>query len=107
VIPNGEIRTVQNYSRGLFSTVKVILKVDAQDLSRAIPLLEDLGEEAVLLLPNLLEPWQIISPTGIAAQHTELELIARARFGNAAEMRPRLLALLQERLSEAGIELAI
>lgn len=36
---------------------------------------------------------------------TELTLLAKARFGKAAEMRPRLLALVQERLTEAGIEL--
>jgi len=33
-------------------------------------------------------------------------LLANARFGRAAEIRPRLLALVQERLTEAGIPLA-
>ena len=78
----------------------------ATDLNRALPLLEELAAEAVALLPNLLEPWQVLSESGVIGQQTELTLLAKARFGQAAEMRPRLLALVQERLSEADINLA-
>jgi len=105
VIPNGEVRLVRNFSRGRFSTANITLKIAAGDLGRALPFLEELGREAVALLPNLLEPWQVISESGVIGQQTELTLLAKARFGMAAEMRPRLLALVQERLAEAGIEL--
>lgn len=105
VVPNGEVRVVRNFSRGRFSTANITLKVATADLNRALLLLEELGQEAVLLLPNLLEPWQVISQTGLIGQQTELTLVTKARFGRAAEMRPRLLALLQERLEEAGITL--
>lgn len=105
IIPNGEIRTVRNFSRGRFSPLSITLKMSAADLGEALPLLEALGEEAISLLPNLLEPWQVISPSGVIGLQTELELVARARFGKAAEMRPRLLALVQERLEQAGITL--
>jgi small conductance mechanosensitive channel len=105
IVPNGELRVVRNFSRGRFSTANIKLKIEAADLSRALPLLEELGQEAVSLLPNLLEPWQVISETGTIGQQTELTLLAKARFGKAAEMRPRLLALVQERLAEAGIAL--
>jgi hypothetical protein len=105
VVPNGEVRVVRNFSRGRFSPADVKLKIAAADLGRALPLLEDLGHEAVLLLPNLLEPWHVISESGLIAQETELTLLAKARFGMAAEMRPRLLALVQERLAEADIGL--
>ena len=47
----------------------------------------------------------MISETGTIGQQTVLTLLAKARFGQAAEMRPRLLALVQERLAEAGIAL--
>jgi len=104
VIPNGEIRTVRNFSRGKFSLANVIVKINAGDLARTLPLLEDLGREAVILLPNLLEPWRIISESGVIGQHTELTLVAKARFGKASEMRPRLLALIHERLVEIGVE---
>lgn len=105
VVPNGEVRVVRNFSRGRFSPVEIKLMVAASDLNRALPLLEELGQEAVVLLPNLLEAWQVISDSGVMGQQTELTLLTKARFGKAAEMRPRLLALVQERLAEADIVL--
>ena len=105
-VPNGEIRVVRNFSRGLFSIANIKIKLATADLGRAIPLLEALGNEAVGLLPNLLEPWQVISETGEMGQQTDLTLMAKARFGKAGEMRPRLLELVQEQMVEAGIDLA-
>jgi moderate conductance mechanosensitive channel len=106
VVPNGEIRTVRNFSRGKFSIANITLKISAGDLNDTLTILEALGPEAVTLLPNLIEPWQVISPEGVMGQNMELTLVAKARFGMAAEMRPRLLNLVQERLADAGIELA-
>jgi small conductance mechanosensitive channel len=106
IVPNGEIRVVRNFSRGLFSTANIKVKLATADLGRVIPLLEELGYEAVGLLPNLLEPWQVISETGEMGQQTELTLIAKARFGMAGEMRPKMLDLIHERMADAGIDLA-
>ena len=105
IIPNGEIRLVRNFSRGRFSAADIQIKISADHLNQAISVLEELGEEAVASLPNLLEPWQVISKSGAIGQHTELNLIAHARFGQAGEMRPRLLAYVREKLGEAGIPL--
>jgi len=105
-IPNGEIRVIRNFSRGRFSMANISLKVRAGDLTQTLQLLTDLGEEAVQLLPNLLESWQVISQSGAIGQQTELTLVTKARFGKAAEMRPRLLALVQERLEQENIQLA-
>lgn len=105
IIPNGEIRMVRNFSRGKFSAASVTVKLQAVDLSHALAVLEDLAQEAVALLPNLLEPWQVISKEAVIGQQAELTILAKARFGMAAEMRPRLQALVQERLADAGIEL--
>lgn len=104
-IPNGEIRVIRNFSRGRFSMANVSLKVQASDLQQTLELLTELGDEAVHLLPNLLEPWQVISESGTIGQQTELTLVTKARFGKAAEMRPRLLALVQERLEQNSIQL--
>ena len=106
IIPNGEILVVRNFSRGLFSMVNVTLKVSTADVSRILTLLEALNQTALLSLPNLLEPWQVISETGVAGQQTELTLTAKARFSKAAELRPRLLAFVQEQLAKEGIQLA-
>jgi hypothetical protein len=70
-----------------------------------LPILEDLGKEAMLILPNLLEPWQIISQSGSIGQQTELTLVAKAKYAMGAELRPRLLALVHERLNEASVHL--
>ncbi|MCA9969472.1 MAG: mechanosensitive ion channel family protein [Anaerolineales bacterium] len=106
VVPNGEIRVIRNFSRGRFSMANVTLKVAADDLAQTLNLLEALGQDAVHLLPNLLEPWQVISETGAIGQQTELTLVTKARFGRAAEMRPRLLAVVQEHLQQNGITLS-
>lgn len=105
IVPNGEIRLVRNFSRGRFSIVKITLKLAAEDLGRAIEILEDMAQDAVLHLPNLLENWQVLSESGVIGQDTELSVFAKARYGHGAEMRPRLLALVQERLSEENIKL--
>ena len=68
-------------------------------------MLQELSKDADLELPNLLEPWQVISDSGKMGEQTELTLIAKARFGMAAEMRPRLLALVQRELEKEDISL--
>lgn len=105
-VPNGEIRVIRNFSRGQYSTANVHVRLATADLGEAIPLLDALGQEALHQLPNLLEPWQVISESGAMGQHTELTLIAKARFGHAGELRPKMLSFIQERLAEEGIELA-
>jgi moderate conductance mechanosensitive channel len=105
IMPNGEIRIVRNFSRGRFSTADIKLKISATDLPQALPLLTQLGHEAADRLPDLLEPWQVISDSGVIGQHTELTLIAKTRFSKAASLRPQLLTLIQEQFSEAGITL--
>lgn len=105
IIPNGEIRIVRNFSRGRYSTTHITLKILSKDLTNSLTLLEGLAEEAVSQLPNLLEPWQVISESGILGEQTELTILAKSRFGKAAEMRPRFLNLIQENFERAGINL--
>jgi small conductance mechanosensitive channel len=106
VVPNSDIRVLRNFSRGRFSIADIKLKLATADLDRALPVLSELGSEARLLLPDLLQPWRIISETGAVGTHTELTLLTKASFGRAAELRPHLLALIQERLTKVGIRLA-
>ena len=106
LIPNSEMRIVRNFSRGRFSTLKITLTIASTDLNRSLILLQELSKDAVLELPNLLEPWQVISDSGKMGEQIELTLVAKARFGMAAEMRPRLLALVQQELAKENISLA-
>lgn len=105
VVPNGDIRVVRNFSRGRFSPVSVRLKIPAGELAHALELLPSLAKEAMLSLPNMLEPWQIISETGTIGESAELTLLTKAKFGQGAAMRPRLLAFVRECLAEANITL--
>lgn len=105
-IPNGEIRMIRNFSRGVFSSSNIKVMVHSADLEKALPLLEALGVEAAASMPNLLEAWHIINTSGMVGQQAELTLLVKARFGTAAELRPRLLALIQKHLAENDISLA-
>lgn len=105
IVPNGDIRVVRNFSRGRFSPVSVRLKIPAAELARALEVLPSLATEAMLALPDMLEPWQIISETGAIGESAELTLLTKAKFGQGAVMRPRLLAFVRERLTEANITL--
>jgi small conductance mechanosensitive channel len=102
-IANGEMRFICNYSRGLFSAAHVKITIATADLNRALPLLQKLGPESVALLPALREPWRVINETGVMGQSVELTLAAKAHFGQAADLRPQLLTLVQERLALADI----
>lgn len=104
-VPNGEIRLLRNFSRGKHSLTKIRLNIATSDLTEALAVLDILRDEAPGLLPNLLEPWQLISETGEMGQHTEITLVSKAKFGKGAEMRPRLLSLIEERFTQANISL--
>lgn len=104
-IPNGEIRVSRNFSRGLHSQADVHIEVSAENLAPTLEMLEAWSENAMLRLPNLVEPWQVVNETGHIGQTVQLKIVAKARFGTAADLRPRLLAFVQERLARQGIEL--
>jgi hypothetical protein len=104
-VPNGEIGVVRNFSRANLSAAKIRINVPTEELGRALDLLDELGREAVGLLPDLHEPWQIISTSDAAGPCTEMPVLARSGFGKAAALRLRIVALIYERLVAAGITL--
>jgi len=97
-MPNGDIRLIRNFTRGEFSPTSVTIKVPAESLTETLDKLEILGEEAMNHLPNLVQPWQVISQTGELGKDAELTILAKAKFGKGAEMRTRMLAYLQDEL---------
>jgi small-conductance mechanosensitive channel len=105
VIPNGEIRVIRNFSRGKFSSSHITLHLPSETLPQILPLLDTLGKEAATTFPDLIEPWRIINESGSLGQNVELTLTIQAEFGHAAALRVKLLAFLQERLTEANITL--
>jgi hypothetical protein len=103
----GRFCSRRNFSRGGFTTTKIKLKVVATDLNQTLSCLKEPGAETITRLPDLLEPWEVISESGAIGQHIELIVVAKAaRFGHTEQVRLNLLALIQARLAEAGITLA-
>jgi moderate conductance mechanosensitive channel len=102
-LPNGEIGVVRNFSRGTFSTAKVTLTLAPGDMQRCAAVLEELGREAAALLPQLLEPWQIVPGSELSGGQVRLTIIARANHGQAARLKLEILPLIHRRLTDAGM----
>lgn len=106
IIPNGEITKIRNFSRGRFSRIVIKLKIHTTDLKQTIETLEKLSQEAVTHLPSLLEPWRVISEDGtVTGGKTEIILVAKTIYGQAATTRPHIVAFVQEALQGANVEL--
>ena len=106
VVPQGEVRILRNYSRGSFTGTHVVVLVAPGDLPQALAVLLALADEAAALLPDLLEPWKVVSHDGQLGAAAELHIHARARYGRGAELRLRIMTLVAERLAVAGVDLA-
>lgn len=105
VVPNGEIRVIRNFSRGHFSTADIQLKLNSAELDAALPLLETLGQQLANELDAVPLPWRIISKGGVVGAHTELTILIRTEYGQAAELRPYLSAQIRDMLDKHNIEL--
>ena len=105
VVPQGEVRILRNYSRGSFTGINVTVRVAPADVSEALAVLLPLADEAPRLLPDLLEPWTIVAEDGTLGEAAELLIHAKARYARGAELRLRIMMLVEERLSAAGVAL--
>lgn len=104
-VPNGEIGVVRNFTRANLSATKLKLNVPSEELGRALDLLEGLGRESVALLPDLRDPWQVISTTDAMGAYTEITIVANTSFAQAATLKLRMIDLIYGRLRRAGINL--
>lgn len=102
-VPNGDVRIIKNFSRALYSESNIKIRIHSKDTHKAIDILESMADEAALLLDGLTEPWFVISEDGELGGWTILTLVVRAEFGKGATVRPKLIYLVQERLTAADI----
>ena len=105
VVPNGDIGVIRNFSRAPFSSTKIRFSVRSGRLAETLDMLGRLGEEALGLLPDLTEPWQVISTSEALGAKSEITVIAHTSFAKAATLRLQIFGLINQRLTEAGIEL--
>lgn len=104
-VPNGEITIIRNFSRSNYSGTLIKLTIATAQLSTALATLRDLGERAPALVPELIEPWQILITNEAVAATTEVTLVARFAFGKAALCKAQVVALIDDELSRAGVRL--
>jgi len=100
IVPNGDVRTIRNFTRGSFSPANIKLTVPTSELNHALALLADLIAEPG---DDVIEQPEVISERGEIGETTVLMLKIKARHGHGSEVRRRLLARLQPALAEHHI----
>jgi len=100
IVPNGDVRTIRNFTRGSFSPANIRLTVPTVSLDETLALLADLIADPG---PHVIEPPEIISEEGEIGETTVLLLKVKARHGSGPQVRRELLARLQAALTEHDI----
>jgi small conductance mechanosensitive channel len=104
IVPNGDVRVIRNFSRGAFSPASVRVSVAPKDVAATIAVLEQVADSALDRHTDLLfEKPEVISETGELGPSTQLTLLARAKFGHGATLRPLLMLEIHTALEEAGL----
>ncbi len=104
IVPNGDIVVITNYSRAPYSSAKIKLFVKSSQLATALDALDQIALDARQVLPDILEPFQVLSTSDIMGSKVELTVMAHCLYARAATVKLRLMDLVYRRLSEAGVE---
>ncbi|MEZ4519701.1 MAG: mechanosensitive ion channel [Chloroflexota bacterium] len=102
-IPLGEIRTMRNFSRSTFAGVYVSFPIPSQALESTIQHLESLAPQSPELIPDLLEPWRVMSKDGALRETVELSLYGRAPVGREEELQLSIHTLVWEELQASNL----
>ncbi len=97
-IPNGEIRAVRNYARGVYSAAGLSLQVDVAKLDEVLALLDGCVVTAQRRIPELIEAPRVVIGDATIGDKAEIKLVAKAGYGHGPEARRHLLHLVQEAL---------
>jgi small conductance mechanosensitive channel len=100
IVPNGDVRTIRNFTRGSFSPANIRLTVPTAKLDETLALLAELIADPG---PGVIEPPEIISEDGEIGAMTVLMLKVKAHHGLGPQVRRQLLARLQVALTEHAI----
>ena len=98
LVPNGDVRTIRNFTRGTWSPANIRLTVPTSKLDETLLVLNELVENPG---DNVIEQPEIISEEGeMGAVNTTITLKVKATYGTAPIVRRRLLTQLQAALAE-------
>lgn len=106
IIPNGEIRSVRNFSRGLYSDCSIFICLPAESLEEGVTLINQSAPELQAMFPDILEVVQVITVEKTLQKEMKLKLVLRTTFGKSAELKPQLLIFYQKQFSKHQIPLA-
>jgi small conductance mechanosensitive channel len=104
IVPNGDIIVITNYSRAPYSSAKIKVNVKSGQLASALDTLDRTAQDAREALPDILEPFQVLSTSDTMGNKVELTIMAHCLYARAATVKLRLMDLVYRRLSEAGVE---
>lgn len=103
IIPNGDVRVVQNLSRDWARAVIDVVLTPEEDVDRVVGLLQNLLvtlPEDPVLGPLVLEPGEVLGVETIAPQQATVRLLVKTRplgqWKVARELRRRILVALRE-----------
>lgn len=100
IVPNGDVRTIRNFTRGMFSPANIKLTVPTSKLNSTMLVLYELIEHTD---PDIVEQPEIISEHGEMGDTTTLLLKVKAKHGSAPLVRRRMMVRLQDSLTECHI----
>lgn len=100
IVPNGDVRTIRNFTRGSFSPASIRITIPTARLGEALALLENLIADPG---PDVIAPPEIISEDGQLGDTTTLLFKVQARHGAAPAVRLRLMAQIQTALADQRI----
>lgn len=100
IVPNGDVRTIRNFTRGSFSPANLRLTIPTHKLDEALETLNALIADPG---PNVIETPEIISEAGEIGSTTVLLLKVKAQHGLGSQVRRELLGRLQVALTKHGI----
>ena len=106
LVPNGDIRTVFNYTRALFGMVTLRVRVPAAQFSLAFDALEKLATRLANRIPALESAPQVLTEDEIVGNSVVITLRARARSDSLDSVRRQLTESIQQILADSDIEIA-
>ena len=105
IVPNGDIRTVYNYTREEFSLVTVQVNVAPSRFAAAFDVLEVLAQELPDQIPELQGAPQVVVEDGNLADGVTITMRATASVGSEDEVRRRMIVAVQQTLAENDVEI--
>lgn len=100
IVPNGDVRTLRNFSRAIFSPANVRLTVPTSQFEQALAILQQIQAAPG---QDVLEAPEIISEEGQIGETTTLMLKVKAAYSHSPAVRQRLIAEIQHAMREQGL----